>query len=516
MGQSGPPTANALARASLESLQRSVNRSYGLPTEVFQLKEQSEVDSHYLSLDAEVRAEHGRHDPEPQKLPAEPGKRAASLMSTIDCGGGEILHERVGMLLAPRSLRADQGPLDRTCFGTIPGGGLDAHSYRVPDTNQYCVVIPSGLFQLANMLCKIITLLRDFENLPPGGRGSASDYVAAQEAPMRMMQNPYIRFRMKDLLRAMFRYGDAACALPYGRAVPYQDYTAHWLVGIELFVVNHEVAHLELGHNEEDATLTAAEELAADELAISMLSSQFEHLGYHQTGGYAIGSGLLFIGILQVWRDLLSRLDDSLSDNSYGHHPHIDARLERLFSKEGEFATELRGLPAPEMIPVGMAATSLPSQISEELFPKGMVAASDINMRYLPQSLVHQGRPNLTPRTEAWRDSISELLLAGDEDLRRIGLWVLSEAGDGAFVQLFTDIAAGGEETEPAFEVLEKIDPFYKQRQKVEKRLRQARLDGQLQDLLPGIVFHANLLASDALKASTSARSPTTPGFFEN
>jgi hypothetical protein len=110
--------------------------------------------------------------------------------------------------------------LENVCYGTVPGGGLDAYSFKIKDAAEYGIIVPEGLFDFANLLTKVVILLQPMRNTP---QGLVYDPTTAVDEQHALLEHPYITFRYTDLLEAFFLHGDPAAALPYRHAIPYQD-----------------------------------------------------------------------------------------------------------------------------------------------------------------------------------------------------------------------------------------------------------------------------------------------------
>jgi hypothetical protein len=116
-----------------------------------------------------------------------------------DRGSNAILAQRLSELrdVWPESRFA--GALDKICFGIIPGGGLDAYAFRVEGRDACCVVIPEGLFYLANLFTKLVVLLQPW-TLPGNG---LVYFPTASFQQYGLASHPYIAFRTWDALNLM-------------------------------------------------------------------------------------------------------------------------------------------------------------------------------------------------------------------------------------------------------------------------------------------------------------------------
>ena len=114
-----------------------------------------------------------------------------------------------------------------TCFGTVPGFGLDAHVHKISGRNSYVIIIPERLFYFTNLISKLVILLQPISSSPEGPVFLPNAAVAQ----FQLMKHPYIVWRLRDLLEAFFFMGDPMMALPYRHAIPYQDRFSYLLAG---------------------------------------------------------------------------------------------------------------------------------------------------------------------------------------------------------------------------------------------------------------------------------------------
>ena len=259
----------------------------------------------------------------------------------------KILASRVRELRAA-SVALGHGAFPDVCFGLMPSGPLSAHVERVEATKGYAVFVPASLFDFLNLATKLVMLAQP---LSPSEDGPVYLPTAGFEQFGRL-GHPYLQFRHYDLLRGVFIHGSPLAALPYMKAIPFQDRLVYLLVGAELFVLAHELAHVVLGHIDRDEPKQAKLEFQADQFAFSIVVKYFEQVGAGNVLERAYLCGFLVLIVIKIWetcvRRILSLPDDAVLDP---HHPNFAARfanysetLERLALGRNEGGSILPGL----------------------------------------------------------------------------------------------------------------------------------------------------------------------------
>ena len=322
------------------------------------------------------------------------------------------------------------GDLENVCFGTLPSGPLNAHVEEVPGTGSHAVFVPSSLFSFLNLATKLVVLTQP---LTASDKGPVYRPTAGFEQFGRL-EHPYVKFRHRDLLRGVFVYGDASAALPYPKAVPYQNRFEYLLGGAELFVLAHEVGHVVLGHLAEGEA-GADLEYEADDFAFHVVERHFETKGVGNALERAYLCGFLVLTMVGVWekcvRSILSLDDEAMIDE---HHPDFKSRfrnysetLERLsLGRQGDASLPGMMFVHNAISMIDMLTT--PQTIEEvirEADRRGGVSG-------LPLGRMGRGVGSwqLPPR-DVWNETIAELTLRGCEYEQALARWFVSELGQG-------------------------------------------------------------------------------------
>lgn len=395
------------------------------------------------------------------------------------------------------SLNADWA-LDGVCFGTVPGGGLDAHTIAVDD-GAYAVVIPSGFFHLINLFSKIVILLQPLSK--------ASDKLvympSASFEQFSLAAHPYIKFRVRDLVYAFFFDGDPAEAVSYSRAIPYQDRFEYLLNGTELFVLAHEVAHILLGHFNEMRSGSYSQEceLEADRLALKIVTEHFR-IATNYPGARASLCSFLFLSINKLWEETCrAALEDADGEVLATTHPTYEDRFESLVSALVE---EERSEGTPEWYQflhngIRIAVDTMPQPFVEELLlhESGTRAFS---ARVMPRKFAHLGHFRES-QGQRWLETVAELILSDNREERLIGLWLAWElrpyAGIGFYQSLMFEDAR---RRELFSNVLMSIEPIYESYlPTLMERFREEESEDQLLEYLFSISKHLYLVIANEL-----------------
>jgi hypothetical protein len=349
--------------------------------------------------------------------------------------------------------------LDRICFGLVPAGGLDAFTFRASGVNAYGVVIPEGMFQLANLFSKVVILLQ------PSVHTAQGPSIYSQMTSMQQFQlasHPYIRFRIRDLLRALFGLADPEAALPYRSAIPFQDRLSYLLIGTELFVLAHEAAHVALGHFDrfDPGTYDLKAELDADAVALEILAKYFGQKADYGTARASL-CGFLFLSIMKLWEGAVQHaLKLENVEFRSDSHPTFKKRIRN-------FARKIDSLQSSETprwyIYIHTAiqfATDIGTEELSKLVEQGGGARA-LNIRVMPDKYAHLANTNAS-RPDERALTIANLILAQEPVQRRLGLWFLSDFGSWPARNIYDGIL---DEDQPVQEIYRKaicsIEPLY-------------------------------------------------------
>ena len=416
---SSSPSTNDLraARQALETLERGAYRELGLPLPDIDTGADVEMMRRYLSSNPDIT---------PQKLAealAQLENNVVLAPNVVDQSGPatrSILNQRVREIDAALEGLDPCKRLARTCFGTVPGGGLDASSFKVEGSDEYAVVIPEGFFHLANLLTKLVILLQPMTQTPSG----LVFLPSASFDQLRRLGHPYVVFRHRDLLEGFFLWGDPMAALPYTKAVPFQDRFAYLLVGTELFVLAHELAHVVLGHLDlPDGGNTEALELEADALALKIVTAFFRANTNYPVARASL-CGFLFISMVKMWEAGLERLTGDGQIARSHTHPVSSARFQN-------YAQALEDGGDDETPPWYIHTHNAIRYLTELMLSEGLDAISrsatssdGVSARVLPHSHQHLGHFNVAG-DERWWTKLASMITSNDPAERRLGLWLL-------------------------------------------------------------------------------------------
>jgi hypothetical protein len=441
-------------------------------------------------------------------------QRRALRANVVDLSSSpSILNGCVGDLESAIGLFDKEQRLSRTYFGTVPGGGLDASSFRLTDGGAYAVVIPQGFFHLTNLLTKLVILLHPFTPTPKG-------FVFMPTASFEQLglaAHPYIKFRHQDLLEAFFLIGDPMAALPYTEAIPYQDRFAYLLAGTELFVVAHEVAHVLLGHIDDPADGNALEEreLAADELALRIVTTYFRaHTDFPVARASLCGS--LFLSMVRLWEAGIARLTGDPEIARSHTHPAFASRLQRftnalsagqdeqtpnwyLFTHNAiRFATEMMATPALDV-----------------LAEKAQVSAG-LSARVLPRAHQHLGHFNGWGEERYWL-KVADLLTSAEVSHQRLGLWFLVRMSPSSALGLYLGLLSEDEAAQAKCQrALIAIEPLYANYiPRLRERYRQTEQDDGFDQYVLNLSTYLSGKAAHMLEKFVGTSGPMSPDFFK-
>jgi hypothetical protein len=428
------------ARDHLENLQRSSYRQLGLPVPDAEPPRPHDLDSflHYLATNTAYSEDRAREEAE--RMFADQGRRPDRPDIARISESQNILIERVNELKTACAALDPSWDLSKICFGVVPGGGLDAYTERVKD--EFAIIIPEGLFSLANLFCRLVVLLQPIE------RGGFYPPMAQLEQLRRAAEDPHLRFRAGDVLRAYFLHGDPYAALPYRSALPYQDTFAYLLAGAELYVIAHETAHVLLSHLDTNKPMTPQQELAADELAHRILVCSFSRYD-GQSEARAALAGFMFHGLNELWETTVAAaLGEVFDSRPAGEHPSAAERAIRF----GRSVPNIT--PPPWFAFVFTAVTLATRELPESLLPGLLVEAEQlggINARAAPRALAHLCRASTTPKEHHWAETVARLITSEERADVLLGAWFLIDGFPDVAISLYEGL---GDDDDPDFQAL--------------------------------------------------------------
>lgn len=411
-----------------------------------------------------------------------------------------ILRERV-IELQRTILKMGHGPkFERICFGTVPGGGLDAYSFKIENSQGYGVIIPEGFFHLLNLFSKIVVQLQPITASPNGPIFLPS----ASFAQFELMSRPHVVFRHRDLLEAFFFFGDPKAALPYRQALPYQDRFVYLLVGAEIFLLAHEVAHVLLGHLDDSPGAnesTPDKEIAADNLAVEIVTEFFRSEMNYPVARASL-CAVFFLSIVKVWERGISLIVADQKAAQSHTHPMFEARFQ-------SFVDKLNTLPEEET-PGWYLMTHNAIRMATELMSEAVLTdiaskadgGSSVSSRVLPPGYAHLG--HLSDYTvERWWTRLAGLLLDNDAANRNLGLWLFCQNAPDAAIGFYKGLLSDDDDAQRQFErALVSLQPMYESYiPRLKERFRETAQQAQFDEYLLNLSIYLVAMAEHELKA---------------
>ncbi|MCT9084120.1 hypothetical protein [Streptomyces fulvoviolaceus] len=495
------------AQAHLENLQRRAYQQLGMPVPHAAPPHKSELDYFLRYLATNTAYSEDRAREEAQKMFAReddlPDRPDIARISSSQ----NILTARVDELKTACASLDPSWDLSNICFGVVPGGGLDAYTERVKD--EFAIIIPEGLFSLANLFCRLVVLLQPIE---PGGFYLP---LAQFEQLRRAGEDPHVRFRTADVLRAYFLHGDPYAALPYRSALPYQDTFTYLMTGAELYVIAHEAAHVRLGHLDTDSPMTPEEELAADELAHRILVNSFSRHD-DQSEARAALAGFLFHGLNEMWEKTVSAaLGEAFDSRPAGEHPPAAERTVS-FGRSLPDAT-----PPPWFLFVFTAVDLATRHLPDSLLPGLLLEAErlgGINQRAAPRVLAHLCRASTAAKEHHWAETTARLIASEDRADVLLGAWFLVDGFPHIAIDLYKGLS---DEDDPDFQALCRValitlEPIYEHYfPRLAERFHEVYEQDKLDDYMVNMTRYATMQAIGILRERSDS-APWVAGFFDD
>jgi|SRR3984893_5545060 len=512
-------TDNGVARATLESIQRSAYLELTLPVPDLRAQNMSAVRSleQYLATNPDITPEDRR------KWAAQrEEQRRQALIDRPDIanftGAVDILAERVDQLKSGyQRLDPGHGELSNICFGTIPGGGLDAYTLRTPAAEEFAVIVPEGFFSLANLFTKLIVQLQP---IVADETGPVYLPSASMQQFSALARQPHLLFRLRDVMRAYFLNGDPHSALPYTHALPFQDRFEYLLSGTELFLLAHEVAHVVLGHLGADGVhqVDSDRELEADSLALRLVAAHFDATDRPDRHPMVRATlcGLMFHSMNRLWEDVMRGVFGAAFDaRSPREHPPSEEREER-------FRSDVVNLPEGET-PGWALHVFNAIRLATELLPGDMLAdliaeahADGLHARAAPQSLSHLCRSAPVDMERCWSETTATLIVSAEPEERMLGLWFLQDMWPESVRDLYVGLRDDDDEwRELCARTLVAVEPMYEDYlPRLLERFRETTQGGEFEDYLLSI---SRLVVTNARMELGQTRidvGPWDPSFF--
>jgi hypothetical protein len=421
-----------------------------------------------------------------------------------------ILNDRVNQLRAAASRLGAFPALDHTCYGLLPGGGLDAHATPLSDPLSSAILVPEGLFNLINLFCKLVVQLQPMEATADG----PVYFPSAAFAQSGLATHPFIAFRHRNVLESYFLCGDPMLALPYTQALPFQDRFVYLLTGTEFYVLAHEAAHIVLGHVRGGADMARPEiEFAADAWAVSLLTEHFRSFTEFPEARASL-CAFFFHSLNGMWeRAMRTGFAKAGLPFHTSTHPPVEARLARC--QEQFSAMSMVTPPWYGMVfnAIHLATGSMADPVIARLLAcDGGI--STFHARALPRHTPHACFVAYTEKVW-WRD-IARLITSPHTPSRRLGLWFLLEFKPASAVGLYEGLLdEDPDHAQLCRQALIVVEPMYEGRLSgYIVRLRQAEAQGSLMPVIFQLSSWLYAVATEQLYAHGTPTQPMDPAFY--
>jgi hypothetical protein len=382
--------------------------------------------------------------------------------------------------------------LNGVCYGTLLGGGLDAYCFKAKAKSGYGIMIPEGLFFLTSLFCRVIILLQPIVITKDGPGYSPS----AVEDQALLTTNPYIRFRVRDAIEALFLYGDPRAAIPYMHAVPFQDRFSYLLEGTELFVLAHEAAHILLGHLDRvaEGQDQIEMEIEADALAVKIVAEHFSEYDTKFGNAEAALCANLFLLLTRLWERGLETITGEQSVQAWHSHPAFQERLGRFLT---ELSVDGSLLRFSEVFYASVYATGIMADDALSEIAKVSGGIEGLSARVLPPSHAYLGHLNIFSKDE-WSIRIARLLASESHNDQSIGLWLTSEHAPEAAAGIYRGLLSEESSTRQTCErAIIAIEPMYRT---YITRLRRRYRENAMNDALAEYIDNLSIDLSTKVK----------------
>lgn len=226
-------------------------------------------------------------------------------------------------------------------FGTLPINQVNGMAMAIPENPCKLIIIETGLFGFANLMCKVVASSFVFEK---DERGMSSFSMDINQCRQQIEDNPLIPERFFDVLTAYVVLGKPHFAKQYFLEQRYDGLSTLLRQGFEYFVIAHEFGHLIAGHLDtkekkdyniagnttEEIVTNWNQEFEADLIGTNILINVMRRRGFDMSLSYW---GIeVFFGCLDVVEKTLSVLrtgatgEQSLSET----HPPTLMRRQRI------------------------------------------------------------------------------------------------------------------------------------------------------------------------------------------
>jgi hypothetical protein len=235
----------------------------------------------------------------------------------------------------------DYKPPEYYLFGTLPTNRVNGMAMAIPDNPYKLIILETGLFGFANLMCKVIAsafIFKDSEN------GMLTISTDINDCKNKIDTDPIIIERLLDVLSAYVILGNPHYAKQYFVDEKYESLSSIMRNGFEYFVFAHEFGHLIAGHldinnqtkyeiagNETNTIVTNwQQEFEADFIGANILINVMGKQGYDISLSYW---GIeIFFGCIDMVEKTLSILETGTVDlkNLSETHPPTLVRRTRI------------------------------------------------------------------------------------------------------------------------------------------------------------------------------------------
>lgn len=237
-------------------------------------------------------------------------------------------------------------------LGTLETGRVNGLVIRVPNSTYKLLLIESGLFTFANLICKSYMQIFDFDNQ----KGNSE--ISLNFKRPRIKSNHNFKRRYLDAVLSYVVNGNPNSAEPYLLEEPKYSFASTIRDGFELFIISHELGHLIEEHLDKEPTFDSLfenfniededvegiltdwmQEIQADIIGARIVQSVFEKRNYDPSIAYL--SIEIFFGSIEILERVISILrDGNISENISKSHPPFELRRKALIKALEAWDTE--------------------------------------------------------------------------------------------------------------------------------------------------------------------------------
>ena len=190
----------------------------------------------------------------------------------FDDGELDLLQQTVGLLT--QALKALNLPIPpQPTYGRLPLGSLDAMAIRVPGTADHLIVFHEGVFEFLHFYCRILSSAMAIQN-------TFGNFIAVMsgenEVAEAIRSNEDVRDNFTETMDQYLLNGSAIKAKAASLALEAWTITSIFLNLSEIFVLGHELGHIDKGHLAEARRLHLSLGPTDVEATIPALAQEYE------------------------------------------------------------------------------------------------------------------------------------------------------------------------------------------------------------------------------------------------